>query len=322
MPPSSNKSLVDFFTRSLGAFQTSADSVRILCTIHGGAKQSDYAAASAVLSRKPRRRVQNLIVLDSSFNPPTVAHGAMLRSAIETFRGSHRQAATGGSRCRILLLLSVNNADKAAQPATFTQRLCMMERFGKEILAEISGHRDAQAADTNTEDGDGEASIAVDLGVTTFPYFHDKAAAISASSFYQVENVQPGMTFLVGFDTLIRILNPKYYKLGIEKELDPFFKAAGLRVTVREDDEWGSAEEQRRWLDRLKDDKDNALNGDAICREEWLDKVVMVEGMGKSISSSRVRNCVQSGEGSLDGLVGDEVRQWMEEANLYKQTPS
>jgi nicotinamide-nucleotide adenylyltransferase len=46
----------------------------------------------------------------------------------------------------------------------------------------------------------------------------------------------------------------------------------------------------------------------------------MVEGRegDGDVSSSRVREVVKSGEGSLDGLVGEEVRGWIEREALYK----
>lgn len=195
---------------------------------------------------------------------------------------------------RLILLLSVNNADKAPKPASFPIRLSMMEAMGRELLDE---------------------GVEIDVAVTTMPFFHDKAKAIEESGFYATESgEQPTQTFLAGFDTIVRIFNPKYYNEGIQNALRPFFESCKVRVTTRPDDTWGGVEKQRAWLtkERVED-----VGGD----EAWVERVEMVEGRegDEDVSSSRVRDVVKSGQGSLDGLVGEEVRGWIERDALYKE---
>ena len=275
MPSIDPRTLVSTFSRALTSFQSSSDAFRVLCTLP---HTSDVPAP-----RRPGRPVQHLVVLDSSFNPPTLAHASMARSALKS-----------EGQPRLMLLLSVNNADKAPKPASFPVRLSMMEAMGRELLDE---------------------GLEIDVAVTTMPFFHDKAKAIEESGFYATESGdQPTQTFLAGFDTIVRIFNPKYYSEGIQNALRPFFESCKVRVTTRPDETWGGVEEQRAWLtkERVKD-----VGGD----ETWVERVEMVEGRegDEDVSSSRVREVVKSGQGSLDGLVGEEVRGWIKRDALYKE---
>ncbi|KAF4991073.1 hypothetical protein FDECE_14173, partial [Fusarium decemcellulare] len=189
------KHLVTSFSRALTSFQSSSDALRILCTLpHPASARSNVPAP-----RRPVRPVRDLIILDSSFNPPTLAHASMARSALR---------ARGGGR--LMLLLSVNNADKAPKPASFPIRLGMMEAMGRELLDDMKGE---------TQD------LEVDIAVTTMPFFHDKAKAIAESGFYGER--QPTQTFLAGFDTIVRIFNPKYYGTETKDGLTPMQRALG-----------------------------------------------------------------------------------------------
>lgn len=161
-------------------------------------------------------------------------------------------------------------------------------------------------------------NVDVDVGVTTEPYFHDKALAIRDSGFYGEE--QPESVFLAGFDTLIRVLNPKYYteEGGMQTALDPFFKTSILRVTLRGDDDWGSAEEQRAYVRSLQEDGENGIVAKGG-KKEWLDKIELVDGVdGEAVSSSRVREAVKLNE-DVDGLIGPEVKSWVIEEDLYRE---
>ncbi|KAL6920457.1 hypothetical protein FSHL1_004436 [Fusarium sambucinum] len=275
MPSIDPKTLVSSFSRALTSFQSSSDAFRVLCTLPH--------TSNVPAPRRPGRSVRHLVVLDSSFNPPTLAHASMARTALKS-EGQER----------LMLLLSVNNADKAPKPASFPIRLSMMEAMGRELLDE---------------------GVEIDVAVTTMPFFHDKAKAIAESGFYATETgEQPTQTFLAGFDTIVRIFNPKYYNEGIQNALRPFFESCKVRVTTRPDEAWGGVEEQRAWL--TKERVENA-GGD----EGWVDRVEMIEGRegDEDVSSSRVRDIIKSGQGSLDGLVGDEVQGWIEREALYRE---
>ncbi|PTB73269.1 hypothetical protein M440DRAFT_1313415, partial [Trichoderma longibrachiatum ATCC 18648] len=264
------KQLVDFFARSLTSFQSSPDAFRILCTL-------PHVVGREPGPRRPASRVKRLVVLDSSFNPPTRAHAEMAVSALKWASSSTTTSTTplrGGNddddgAVRLMLLLSVNNADKAPKPASFPVRLGMMDGFGHEILRSV--------------DLEG---VEIDVAVTKMPYFHDKARVIGESGVYNSSaseeeeggrRSEPEQVFLAGFDTVIRILNPKYYgkeEGGMKAALGPFFERARLRVTMRPDDEWGGEDEQRAYVRGLGEGALDEVGGDGA----WAGRVDLVEG--------------------------------------------
>ncbi|KAM0255033.1 hypothetical protein ACHAQJ_006181 [Trichoderma viride] len=295
------KQLVEFFSRSLATFQSSPDVFRVLCTLphHAGSKEP--------ASRPSSSRLQKLVVLDSSFNPPTRAHAEMAKSALKWASSSSSEG--GAAPARLMLLLAVNNADKAPKPASFPARLGMMEGFGHELLGSLEG-----------DNVNGKPEI--DLAVTKMPYFHDKARAIAESGFSGDQ--EPEQIFLAGFDTVIRIFNPKYYSTetvagtegGMKAALGPFFERARLRVTMRTDDEWGGEEEQVEYVRGLGEGKLDEVGGDVA----WAGRVDLVEGRGDGVSSSKVREMVKKGEKEgLERLVDGEVLRWIEEEGLYRE---
>ncbi|KAL7943836.1 Nucleotidylyl transferase [Trichoderma barbatum] len=287
------KQLVDFFSRSLTSFHSSPDVFRVLCTLPHSSPEPASRPASAV---------KRLVVLDSSFNPPTTAHAEMARSALKWASSASEAEGT-----RLMLLLAVNNADKAAKPAGFPVRLGMMEGFGRDLLGRIE------------REGGGRPEI--DLAVTTMPYFSDKARVIGESGMYSSSSEgggqEPEQVFLAGFDTVIRIFNPKYYgEGGMKAALGPFFERARLRVTMRTDDEWGGEAEQEEYVRGLGEGKLDEVGGDAA----WAGRVDLVEGRGDGVSSSKVREMVKNGgKEGLEKLVDEEVMGWIEREGLYKE---
>ncbi|KAL6901320.1 hypothetical protein GGI43DRAFT_374380 [Trichoderma evansii] len=299
------KQLVDLFSRSLSSFHSSPDVFRILCTLphHSGSKEPVSRPSTSKLQ-------QRLVVLDSSFNPPTRAHAEMAKSALKWASSSSSE----GGAARLMLLLSVNNADKAPKPASFPTRLGMMEGFGHELLKSFANE---EGLNNGPE---------IDLAVTKMPYFHDKARVIAESGFYaSAGSPEPEQIFLAGFDTVIRIFNPKYYNTetmsgsegGMRAALGPFFDRARLRVTMRTDDEWGGESEQIEYVKGLGEGKLDEVGGDA----EWAGRVDLVEGKkGSGVSSSKVRELVKNGDGkSLEEMVDGEVLRWIDEEVLYRE---
>lgn len=297
------KQLTDFFSRSLSSFHSSPDVFRILCTLphHSGSKEPTSRPSTSKLQ-------QRLVVLDSSFNPPTRAHAEMAKSALKWASSSSSE----GGAARLMLLLSVNNADKAPKPASFPTRLGMMEGFGHELLKSLANE---EGLSNGPE---------IDLAVTKMPYFHDKARVIAESGFYASSgSPEPEQVFLAGFDTVIRIFNPKYYNTetmsgsegGMRAALGPFFERARLRVTMRTDDEWGGEDEQVGYVKGLGEGKLGEVGGDAA----WAGRVDLVEGKkGSGVSSSKVRELVKNGdEKALEEMVDGEVLRWIDEEGLY-----
>lgn len=270
-------------------------------------------------------------MLDSSFNPPTRAHLRMATSAIRELR--YKRSQSPGT-LRLLLLLSVNNADKGAKPAAFDERLAMMWAFARDVQRSLQEDSGGGQASSEVE------ALSVDLGLSTVPYFHEKSAALAEGGFYKGEPDMGGraeteQVFLVGYDTLIRIFNPKYYgsldsegrvfpgeSAPIRKALDPFFARAKLRVTMRTGDEWGGVDEQTEYLEGLLGAGGLSNIGGST---DWGSRIQMVEepGLGADsdvISSTHARAAAKDQDTKkLDLMVTSEVRWWIEKEDLYSK---
>ena len=274
---------LNFFKSTLAAFSASSSNFRVLSTIPPAAGSS-----------KPRP--STLYVLDSSFNPPTRAHLQIAKSALTDDKGA--------SPKRLLLLLATQNADKAPRPASFEHRLALMDIFAADLLR---GMREQKL----------EADeLAVDIGVTKCPYFVDKAAAIQESGTYEgsVEQVH-----LTGYDTLIRIMNPKYYPPAHTlAPLEPFLSQHRLRVTYRTAADWGEQKEQDEYLRRISDGERESEGA----KKEWAERIVLVKGRqeGKqTISSTKVRDAIKKGDQTeLKTLITDGVGQYILEEEPYR----
>lgn len=279
----SRQALLERCVEQLSAFRISKDPFRVFTQVTSG--------VSAVPAQRPR----TLVVLDSSFNPPTWAHLRMATSAVRAAAAHRGQSPRD---IRLLLLLAVNNADKKPKAAAFPFRMEMMRLFAQDLLRETTAVAGAGPSL-------GEEGLAVDLGLTLCPYFHDKSRAIAASGVYGEETEH---VVLAGFDTLIRIFDPKYYKDGMRAALDPFFARARLRITMRTDDEWGGEAEQLEYLRGLRDGKLENAGG----RTSWCDGVDMVAGSAEVVSSTKAREAASRGDaGALDALLSPSVKDFV-----------
>ncbi|MCJ1403485.1 hypothetical protein MMC11_006708 [Xylographa trunciseda] len=284
-------SLLPYFRNALQAFTSSSSLIQVLRTI---------PASSSI----PPPKI--LYVLDSSFNPPTTAHLRIATSALDGTDSS-------SSSKRLVLLLAIQNADKAPKPASFEHRLVMMTIFAEDLLRSLPTK--------STKDG----SVAVDIAITKYPYFIDKSRAITSSGIYQPDPSKSGdapieQVHLVGFDTFIRLLNSKYYPPSHTlAPLQDMFEHHRLRVTYRGDDDWGGREEQDAYLQDLKDGKREHEGGE----REWADRIQMVEGKKageRVVSSTKARKAAQDGdEESLRDLCTAGVADYVHQENLYTE---
>jgi nicotinamide-nucleotide adenylyltransferase len=240
------------------------------------------------------------------------------------------------STLRLLLLLSVNNADKGVKPAAFDKRMAMMWAFARDLQRALQSQAESASGDGQGAISEEAETLSVDLGLATVPYFHEKSAALAESTFYNGDTeakdaCKMEQLFLVGYDTLIRIFNPKYYGppettgrvavteiTPMQKALDPFFSRAKLRVTMRTDDEWGGAEEQAAYLEGLLRAEGMSKVGGS---KDWGDRIEMVEGRQAGadvISSTYARAAAKDRDSErLDSMVSPEVRWWIEQEGLY-----
>lgn len=148
-----------------------------------------------------------VVVLDSSFNPPHMGHFALAKEALNYNYSDNSNTAPDqnynldeiescaqkettvntDSSTSLLLLLSVKNADKITPVgASFVDRLAMMQ---------IMAHYWYDLT-----------KVHVSIGVTCHAKFVDKLVAILNYLDHPVR-----LTFAVGYDTLVRILDQKYY---------------------------------------------------------------------------------------------------------------
>ncbi|GLB40345.1 putative NAD biosynthesis via nicotinamide riboside salvage pathway [Lyophyllum shimeji] len=160
----------------------------------------------------PTQRPLQILVLDASFNPPTRAHLALADSPQPSqwkhvsARASAAQANDATHYDAKLLLLSVRNADKSLKPgdATYLQRLEMMKIFSEDVRQQHSR-------------SDGEETSNVAIGIIDEPtfvgkssmlqaFFRSRAAESPEDPTYHIQ-----LNFILGFDTLERLIQPRYY---------------------------------------------------------------------------------------------------------------
>jgi nicotinamide-nucleotide adenylyltransferase len=178
--------------------------------------------------------------------------------------------------------------------------------------------------------GDGVEDVSIDIGLTKEPYYTDKSIAIAqeGADVYKEEGLRH--VHLVGYDTLTRFCNPKYYTETKPplSALAPFFKPGhGLRVTLRPSDPsdesssaFGDEEEQRAYVRRLAE----GGGEDDGFKKEWARSIEVVSGgEGVGISSTRVRKAAGNGEWEVvSQLCSEGVAAWVKDQGLYKEDSS
>eukprot|EP00419_Tripos_fusus_P049040 CAMPEP_0172836594 /NCGR_PEP_ID=MMETSP1075-20121228/26586_1 /TAXON_ID=2916 /ORGANISM="Ceratium fusus, Strain PA161109" /LENGTH=260 /DNA_ID=CAMNT_0013679841 /DNA_START=90 /DNA_END=872 /DNA_ORIENTATION=+ len=217
-------------------------------------------------------------VLDSSFNPPTRSHLNML---------SHAAQQLGFSRT--LLLLAKQNADKPVVGAGLTQRLEMMQAIAES--AEPAG--------------------SMLCGITAHGLFVDKAAALKG-----LFGSTSRIAMLVGFDTWIRIIDPKYYENdALDDVLRRIFDTFEVVVVSRDpssasnlDDDM-SIQEQERLVQQVPAD---------ITQKRL--HFISIEPEMSAVSSSAVRKAVASGDsGTVRSMLPDCLHAYVDAEGLYME---
>ena len=277
------------FRAALQSFASSTSSFQILRTV------------PAITSHRPK----TLYVLDSSFNPPTRAHLHIATSAILDDKKAEAEPVK-----RLLLLLATQNADKAPKPASFEQRLTMMSTFAEDLVRSVQ----EQCVDDRKE----SQTLIVDVGVIKTPLYLDKASVIDQSGEYGTPNAGPEQVHLTGYDSLIRLLDTKYYPPDHTLQpLESLFSRHRIRATRRIGDKWGGRQEQDAYLQALAHG-DSESQG---ARREWATRIDLVDGISEgeeSVSSTKVRDAANRKDpGALSKLVTDGVRDWILDQELY-----
>eukprot|EP00158_Paraphelidium_tribonemae_P000683 Partr_v1_DN23151_c0_g2_i1_m43959 putative Conserved hypothetical protein len=179
-----------------------------------------------------------LLILDSSFNPPTRAHLHLIERAVSKLPQVDR----------LLLLLATKNADKASSSQVdYDQRLQMMN-----IMASHSSLRDR-----------------VDIATTSHSLFLDKNREIRTE--YGNDCI---VYYLMGMDTLVRVFDMKYYPraASIQEALYSLFDGRSyLMVANRKsfDSEFAMGNE---YVLKLEIDNEMAAISSTKCRDALKEK--------------------------------------------------
>ncbi|KAK9478132.1 hypothetical protein V1514DRAFT_331697 [Lipomyces japonicus] len=228
----------------------------------------------------------SVIVFDSSFNPPTIAHRELIMRtlALECFN----------MNSVILMLLAVKNADKTIAPAWLPDRLVMMERFAKDL-----NHNE------------------IYLAITKCARFVDKAQAIQ-----KFLTEMHDLVFIVGFDTLIRLFNSKYYTgTTVANALVDFMSSCKLVCFIRDSAEYGTASSQKQYVTNIR------LGIEKDIPSQWADRISLYEyedGNNSSevelskVSSTRARQAAEGNQQqSLSTVLTPSVLDYVLKQHLY-----
>jgi nicotinamide-nucleotide adenylyltransferase len=296
--------LLPALERALNSFISSSAAFRIVRTVNPSASpKQDVESSEAQLGSRPK----SLYILDSSYNPPSRAHLALASTALATSKEP--------SPHRLLLLFSTHNADKSPSPASFAQRLAMMVLFAEDLQR----HRQGPSGISATE-------VAVDIGLTTAPYYTDKSTSISSAEPLPYPSA-PTHIHLLGYDTLTRFLAPKYYSKFTPplSALEPFFGPGHkLMVLLRPESSSDNAvtgdteEEQREYVKLLGD---GSLEEHGMKRQ-WANQIGILEGddvaTAAGISSTVVRRAAKNKEWSeVEQMCTPSVAAWIDDQSLY-----
>jgi len=297
------KALLPTLENALKSFTSSDCRFKVIRTVTSSSNPSSSNSNSAL---QPPFSPRTLLILDSSYNPPSRAHLALASSAV---------ASLSSSSSRLLLLFSTHNADKAPSPASFTHRLAMMILFAEDLQAHLY-QRDSTSV-----------RIPVDIGLTTAPYYTDKSTAIATEEPLAYPS-KPTHIHLLGYDTLVRFLAPKYYSKFDPplSALSPFFGGGHrLLVLLRPDSSSDNAvtgdseEEQRGYISKLCH---GSLEKDGFKRE-WADQIGILEGDDVKdaigISSTEIRKAAKQKEWSkVEQMCTPGIATWLREMGLYQ----
>jgi nicotinate (nicotinamide) nucleotide adenylyltransferase len=233
----------------------------------GQLRQSDESRV--VMIRKAPKGIPNrkgrLGIFPASFNPPTMAHLALVRGAMKK-----------GGLNEILVLLDVQAMDKKPVEAGFGDRLTML----KEVFRK---------------------SPNVSIGLSSHGLFLDKIEPLRRFYPDPVE-----FFFIVGFDTIVRVFDRKYYR-NRKKSLDELFARCHFLVANR-------GELEQRAFERIFRKREN---------KQYVDRVSYFTLPPKfsKLSSTLVRKRIAKNQ-TVDQLVPASVLQFIRRKGLYTSLSS
>jgi nicotinamide-nucleotide adenylyltransferase len=257
-----------------------------------------------------------LSILDSSFNPPTLAHAALARlGPPNKTSNSGAVLSPSDSYDAYLLLLSVTNAEKVLKPgdAGLEQRLEMMQLLAKELQASEADHSAGNVAvaaiDEPTFVGKARQLREFLLAKIINTIKRSTVDGERGDSATPVPSLQ--LHFILGFDTAIRMFSTRFYtsKDVMLSSLKTFFDPMGdncVIVCARRSLKDGASKEDRDTEER------EFLESTEVRGYIEIGRVVLVDIPEdlQAISSTKVR------KGEWD-LVPPSIRDYIEKEKLY-----
>lgn len=298
---------------------------------------SNWPLSTSTSTSKSPIKIINLSILDSSFNPPHKAH-LNLTNLTKNNNKNNKESTINS----ILLILSIKNVDKELKfgfDANYEQRLEMIRLMalkiknqGKNSLAEGSKlaveEEDSVAVvcinepsfvgkskliksevekllKENIKEGDEIPIVRLCFSQGKFSFFY-----LSTSSNLTLNFNQP-----LGWDTLIRFFDPKYYQppsASIQSSLSSFFNIDKSTIVCA------------RRGDISPEQEEEFLNSEFV--KEWKDKVTMIDldEEFRNVSSTEVREIIGRENGVerdklLDKVLLKGVREIIDRDELYKK---
>ncbi|KAI3406024.2 hypothetical protein KGF56_001243 [Candida oxycetoniae] len=282
------------FTKALQEFVASKTDFAVVYSTVASTNQQ-----SALITSKTQR----VCVLDSSFNPPHLGHYALVE---ESLKSNYDQIPIGNKS--LLLLLSIQNADKNTAHLSLEaleHRIDMIYLMANDVAKRFP--------------------INVSIGLIKHAKFVDKSLSIANHIEARYPNILRSgfkLTFLIGFDTLIRILNPKYYLPDkLSNSLEHFMKITDLFCLTRQDGTT-SITQQQGYIKEISSGEHEDIPS------HWSNNIFLLKNLNEdiaNISSSSIRREIS--RGARRGATGKEewnkhvipeIAQYIEEKNLYK----
>lgn len=289
------------------------------------------------------QRPIRISVLDSSFNPPTLAHLALALANPPPSSSSLKKTALEEDYDARLLLLSVRNVDKALKlgDATWVQRIQMMSLLSQDIedpnesknvaaarqnvaiaaideptfvgkSSKLLSFLQARLAETHSH-SDGLTSAATTAATTS------NATAPSLPS-SEPTPIPIQLHFILGYDTLTRLFSPRFYdsEASMRTSLHKFFSSNpgcdNSYVVCARRSASASISDPEEFRERA------FLESDDV-REYVESGHVRIINIGEEemgMSSTDVRLAVLRGEGSvLDRMLTRKVAAFIRENSLY-----
>lgn len=237
---------------------------------------------------------ETVIVLDSSFNPPNRAHLHLIRDALRRHPWN----------VSVLFLLSTNNADKGEIDfEDVAHRVQMMQVFWRDVRDELK----ELAQD-----------VPLAYGLIKCGKFIDKLKPIQTE-------FHGKLCFLTGFDTILRVLDKKYYNnqpVGEIKELREFMDQCEFQSLTRQPDQlsktpenmMGDLDDQVKWVEDIKEGKNPDIP------KEYGQKIFLVKSTAetKGVHSTAGRELMKNQDyDRVTNILTPQVIRYILQAHLY-----